>query len=210
MISEKRTRDLIAAAMASVADEKCADLYSGITQEPAVTSRIGAALENKLDGTDYNGWTVSVVTQDFPDRGRGSLERATGADIYVGIAVTAGGQTTSKGFLAQAKWADDFSDQERLREQCSDMLARTSAAYVWFYGPEGITFLPASTVQLRTDRSHYRGRPLQPEFARILQCTKGDPALGLPSGVPIREALGNRLLDLKAKSAVGVSIKKRG
>ena len=160
MISDKQTRDLIAAAMASAVDEKCASHYGGITQEPALTARIGETLENKLDGAVVNGWMINVVTQDFPDRGPGSLERATGADLYVGIAVTADGRTTSKGFLAQAKWVDDVSDQQKLREQCADMLARTNSAYVWFYGPDGITFLPARTVERRTDRSLFRGQPL--------------------------------------------------
>lgn len=206
MIADKQTRDLIAALLASAADEECADHFGGITQEPALTARIGKALEDKLRNVDLRGWNVRVLTQDLPDRGAGALERKIGADIYFGIEVMSDGRRETKGFLAQAKWRDDRGGQTRLTEQCSDMLKRTDSAYVWFYGPDGITYLNARTVETRDDRVVFRGKRLQHHFARILECVEGDRSIGLPSGPNQRTALGEMLENLGATTGIAVSI----
>ena len=78
-------RELIACALREVADEVCRDHVRTISQEAQITSRIGQALETRLRGSNFNGYTIEVVTQDIPDRGRGALERRLGGDIYVGI-----------------------------------------------------------------------------------------------------------------------------
>jgi hypothetical protein len=62
-------RELIACALREVADEVCRDHVRTISQEAQITSRIGQALETRLRGSNFNGYTIEVVTQDIPDRG---------------------------------------------------------------------------------------------------------------------------------------------
>lgn len=208
MLLDKITRDLIAAELANAANEVCIEHKNTLTREPPLTARIGGALDKRLSDHEVNGWKIKVVTQDVPDRGPGALESKLGADLYVGISVSDGKETISKGFLVQAKWADDLSGQARLKRQCEDMLRKTTAATVWFYGDDGITFLPAARVKSRTDRAKFKGRPIHQQFERVLKCVEGDRDIGLPPGPEPRPALGAMLERLGAESAVAVQITK--
>lgn len=195
---------MIAAALGSVADEVCSDHFDGLTQEPQITSRIGQALETSLDGKPIENYTVRVITQDFPDRGRASLESKSGADLYVGIEVTSGDRTTSKGFLVQAKLAGERPS--RLEEQCRKMLARSEASYVWVYGPNGVRAVPARRVLREPPLQVFRGSPLNILFGQVLECSAGDPEIGVPSLPSARKALAGMLEELSVGEGILVRV----
>lgn len=175
MITEKFARDLIAAALGSTIDEVCSEHYGGLTQEPAMTSRIGAALEERFNKRVIGDYELQVVTQEFPDRGKGALEKRVGADLYVGISVHHGRQIESKGFLVQAKMYK--KRRVNLHEQCDEMMKRTDAGYVWVYRKDGVRSVQSERV-LALERLH--GDPVTEMLARVLECVEGDRALALP------------------------------
>jgi hypothetical protein len=78
--------------------------YPAVTQEHQLTSRIAQALEDSLNGKQYGVASVSVITQELPDRGRSSLEKPLGGDMYVGISLEG---DFDKGLLIQAKWDEN-------------------------------------------------------------------------------------------------------
>ena len=83
IVEDQRARDMIAARLQSVANEICRGDIG--LQEPQITSRIGQALESELKSRGILGYRVRVVTHDIPDKGRGSLEKPLGADMYMGF-----------------------------------------------------------------------------------------------------------------------------
>jgi hypothetical protein len=62
-------RKLIAMALGGAVDRTVRDHFSGITQEPALTARIGHALETEFDNKPILDFNVRVFTQDIPDHG---------------------------------------------------------------------------------------------------------------------------------------------
>jgi hypothetical protein len=202
-------RELIATALREVADSVCRDHCGGITQEPQITSRIGQALEQRLMGSDFNGYTVEVLTQDFPDRGPRALEHLVGADLYVGVRVVMAGQVElSKGMLAQAKKGPWLSPQDSffLVEQCKKMLALSPSSYVWVYTPDGIGVVDAEKVVERESRNLTNRRRLDEALSEMLACNEGDPNIGLPAGPDIRQQVGAMLRDLGVRVRTGISV----
>jgi len=203
IIPNKRARDMIAARLQSVANQTCQEDIK--LQEHQITSRIGKALELELRRRNILGHRIRVITHDLPDKGRRSLEKPIGADLYVGFELVGGGESRSKGILVQAKKAKsmDAGQVKRLKGQCRDMLGKTDAAYVWTYSENGIISQEAESF----DRLGPLARRTGPAdvFASILECTKGDPKLGLPPTSDVaeaREQLHGKLKDL----AVGTGI----
>jgi hypothetical protein len=88
----KRQRDIIAAALRSVIDEVVSEHFDAETQEHQMTSRLAGLLERELRTLSVLGQQVFKITQEFPDKGRGSLEKPTGVDLYIGfLDLTEGG-----------------------------------------------------------------------------------------------------------------------
>jgi hypothetical protein len=54
--------------------------YHGLTQEHQLTAKIAQVIEHALGGFKSPRFTIDVAVQDFPDKGRGTLESITGAD----------------------------------------------------------------------------------------------------------------------------------
>jgi hypothetical protein len=206
---DRLTRELIATALREVADSVCRDHFGGITQEPQITSRIGQALEQRLVGSNFNGYTVEVVTQDFPDRGPGALERRVGADLYVGVRVVSERHVQlSKGMIAQAKKWPWLTPEDRFGvvEQSKRMLERSPASYVWVYTADGVGVVNAEKVVERRSRNLANRRRLDEVLSEILACNEGDPLRGLPSGQPLRQQVGVMLRELSVRTAVGVRV----
>lgn len=208
-------RDLIAKALGKAADQAVREHLAGISQEAQITSRIGQRLEDILNGKKILDHQIQVFTQDIPDRGPGSLEKAIGADLYVGISVSSGGLQKSKGFLVQAKIESKLkssSDFNALEEDCKDMLHRSDASYLWLYESNGVRVVDAKDVVKREWRSptELHRRRASTIFSRTLECSEGDFSLGLPSvrgtRKKPREALGEMLEGLRVRNGVGVLI----
>jgi hypothetical protein len=170
--------------------EMCEEHYDALTQEHQLTSRIAQALDDLRN--QRHGLAVEVTVQELPDKGSSSLEKPVGADIYVAVVRRDDPQkAVSKGLLAQTKWDD--SPMGDLRRQEKDMLDRSDESYVWIYGPEGISVIPAQ-------RDRPRGRPDKTSATSVgdlvvtaIECHAGDPNLGPDLTKPRREAIRERL-----------------
>jgi hypothetical protein len=217
--NDPAARKLIASALGQAIDQTVKEHLSGISQEPAITSRIGQDLENTINGKAIFGYDLHVITQDIPDRGSNSLEKPTGTDLYVGISVQIESKIITKGFLVQAKISDKLNSQkdfDGLRDDCSKMLKRSESSYVWLYENSGVRVVNAEDVLKNSSRnpSIWRRRRASTVFSRTLECTEGDFRIGLP---PVRskkmterrKALGEMLEKLRADRGVDISILKQ-
>lgn len=204
MLLKKIQRDLISEAIRSTVDEVVQEHYPALTQEHHLTPRIGERLEQRLNGRFFYGAGLSVITQDFPDKGRGALEKKVGSDIYIGISLR--GQF-NKGLLVQSKWID--SDDPKLTEQCERMLRYSPSAYVWLYGSNGVRMLKAKSVV-----EHHRYRRGQATwsdnlsniFKEVLSCRQGDRSIGVETGPGWRERVSEMLQQLQMTTAVAIDI----
>lgn len=131
------TRDMLAELIRGAVDGAVTSQMARRSQEPPISTRVASTLEKRLDGVTINNYRVTVVAQDFPDRGSGSWEHKSGADLYIAIRVETPGSpfAVSKGLLIQAKKAkrtiktslrtSESDEQENLIDQCGKMLQRT-------------------------------------------------------------------------------------
>jgi hypothetical protein len=201
------TFDRLAALIDEVVMYQCAHHYNAHTQEHQFSSRLAEAIEIELRHFPIAGLDVEVVTRDFPDRGRGSMEKRSGADLYISLVRRDGKRAVSKGLLVQSKWdhaLEVSSERRRLRDQCERMLARTEEAYVWVYQERGIAVVPARTVSSST-REIPLPRPRRSVGALVadgLRCTAGDPAIGRDVDEPVVPALDAMLERLSANTAI--------
>lgn len=204
MIKDAVSREQIAASFRAIIDEVCAEHVGTLTQEPALTARIGQAIESRLNGYEFGEYTLKVITQDIPDRGPSSLESAIGADLYVNIEVQSSGAKKSKGFLVQAKMEGGIS--RKLRTQCENMLSRSRSAYVWTYKKDGVRVAPATRAVETPKRLRWHGTNAYDLFSEVLACREGDPDLAVPSSPNPREALRRFLNELDIRSGIAVKI----
>lgn len=216
LVVDPIARNLMAHALGRAVDKAVREHLSGISQEPQITSRIGQTLEETMDGKSILDHQVRIITQDIPDRGSKSLEKAIGADLYVGISVSAGSKEQTKGFLTQAKISNNLKTQtdfDDLEDDCGDMLKRSNASYVWLYEKSGVRVINADRVLNRGSLSptNLTRRRASTVFARTLECTEGDFDLGLPlvrgTRKKQRAALGEMLEGLRVPKGVGVLIR---
>jgi hypothetical protein len=220
------TRDLLAELIRRTVDETVRKQLQRRAQEPPISSKVAEALEKKLHGYEINGYAISVVAQDFPDRGPGSWEHKSGADLYIGIRV----ETTwdlppvSKGMLIQAKKAKMPGTVRRPRtpqpasaadahgelvEQCGKMLDRTNkGAFVWVYGIGGTHAVPASDVVASeiVPPEHLGGRDVGEQFRDVLDCISGDEDLVDETIFDDDEALGNYLEEIAVRRGVAINV----
>lgn len=206
-------RNLIAAAISTKVDEAIASKYRTPTQEHQLTSRIAGLLED-LNGLEVLQQRVTVVAQEFSDKGRGSLEKPTGADLYISI-TDSGDNGFSKAILVQSKrlptkraaiigsYYESLADPH-LDEQCSKMIALSPDSYVWVYGDKGVGVVNAKTVlevgeaalTPVVDRSAYD------LFSKILECEEGDHRWGLPHDGDKRQRINDMMN--RFREAVGI------
>jgi hypothetical protein len=193
--------ELIKTLLNGIMVDCCARHYDCETQEHQLSSRLAEAIERVLNGLQVNGLQVRVAVQELSDRGPSSRERRVGADLYISIVIDSGHETISKGMLVQAKWDNALAapaERTRLSEQSKRMLHRTNESYVWVYEPHGIAVIPASrTTEPAADSAlTSEARTVGDLFFDGLNCTAGDPAIGLDPSAPIVESLNSMLREL--------------
>lgn len=215
------TRDMLADLIRGAVDDAVKSQIARRAQEPPISTRVASALEQRLDGSTINGYQVTVIAQDFPDRGPGSWEHKSGADLYIGIRVETpiALLETSKGMLVQAKKArkaykgkrrkSESEEQRELYDQCGKMLARTDkGAFVWVYGAGGAHIVPASEVyKLQVIPPEFlEGRNVAEQFRDVLDCFSGDTGLVAPDIFDDDVALGNFLEDIAVQRGVTIKL----
>lgn len=189
------TRDVLAELIRGAVDDTVKKQLERLAQEPPISSKIATAIESRLDGMTINGHNVSVVVQDFPDRGRGSWESKSGADLYIGIRVESwlkGVPPVAKGLLIQAKKerilkhsrVDDPPSRSSIEPdvvaQCEKMMARTDkGSFIWIYGAGGARVVPAAEVikQQPVPPEYLASRNVAEQFRDVLDCFSGDVTL---------------------------------
>lgn len=182
------TRDMLAELIRGAVVGAVTNQMARRTQEPPISTRIASMLENRLNGVTINNCRVTVVAQDFFDRGSGSWEQKSGADLYIASRVETPGSpiAVSKGLLIQAKKAkraiktslrkSESDEQKNLTDQCGKMLQRTEkGAFVWVYGTGGTHVVPASEVlsQQFVPIEYLQGRNVAEQFRDVLDCFSG-------------------------------------
>jgi len=215
------TRDMLAELIRGAVDGAVTSQMTRRAQEPPISSRVASALEERLNGVAINDYRVTVVAQDFPDRGRESWEHKSGADLYIGIRVETPGApfAVSKGLLVQAKKAkriiktslrtSDSEEQENLLDQCGKMLARTDkGAFVWVYGAGGTHVVPASEVlkQQYVPPEYLQGRNVAEQFRDVLDCFSGDTGLVAPDIFENDFALAAFLEEIAVKRGIAIKL----
>jgi hypothetical protein len=197
-------------------DDLVKDLYSetidGVStvQEPEITSRLCQRLEDRLDNSRAGDYVFRVIAQSLPDRGRNSMEKLFGADLFLSVSLE-GPDGFDKGILVQAKYDRNINVGE-LKDACSRMreLAGDKGAYVWVYEPEGVKVVSSYQVdKMRHDSlAGVKSRSVTGFVGRILDCYAGSRAWGIPSRSNRREAVAAKLRNVRARNLLEIDLKK--
>lgn len=213
---DTNTRDVIADLVRNAVDETVISQLERRAQEPAVTSKIASRLEDRISNIQAFGRTITVIAQDFTDRGHGAQETRAGADLFVAVKVEDDDGSISKGLLVQAKWshrADTSTEHKKLLEQCEEMLERTSnaGAFVWLYGATGVDVVPAHELVARpTQRPRsFKHRSVAQQFRDVLDCFQGDPSIAPEMVFENSGGLGAYMEDIAANTGVAIRVGKR-
>jgi hypothetical protein len=212
---DKQDRQLIMNMIGETIDKLVQDLYSdtmdgvSIVQEPEITSRVCQRVEDRLDGRPVGNYIVRVIAQSMPDRGPRSLERITGADLYLSVSLD-GPNGFDKGLFVQAKYGRN-THRDELLDACQRMeqTIGTKSAYVWIYEPDGVKVLSPSQVR-RMRGNSFKGlhrRSIRGLTGRILDCFAGNRMWGIPMAENRRQIVRERLLRVRATSALDLAFK---
>jgi hypothetical protein len=211
MADERRLRralEELSRRIDKIAAEVCARHYGADTQEHQLTAKIADAIEREMGGTKVDGYTVGIAVQDLPDKGRGSLERRVGADLYISLVLYGEEEPISKGMLVQAKWDKTFSPgQHDVTDQLTSMLMRTEAAYVWVYHRFGVKSIPALDV-MHGEIEENAGTAGQ-LIADGLACEEGDPLIGRDTSKALVPSLNQMLRELATNKGVAITVRPR-
>ncbi len=203
---DSQTRTVIMEALGAAVDSLVRDHYRGLSQEAAITSRIGQNMEARLDGQRVGDYTLRIITQDFPDRGPKSLEKTTGADLFISMSVD-GDDGFDKAMLVQSKLDRNVSRAE-LQDQCRRMRQISRSSYVWIYTAGGVSVVSAKEVG-RMEGNNLKGlqtRSVGGFFGRVLDCYAGSRSLGIPSNGDRRSILTQRLREFHAWQGIDVEL----
>ena len=199
MVSDPGQRAALAGSLGDAINSLVREHYTGLLEEPDITSRIGQRLEDQFDGKQVASHTIRVITQILPSHGPNSLEKPLGTDLYIALTVEpANGAAVTKGLLIQAKRQAKLGARwSELQEQCRRMnLVTQKGSVVWLYGPEGVATMRApDVVKNRTSAS-----PLIGMLDDVLRCWIGDKRK-VPTGFS-RPALSDMLRALGTKNGV--------
>jgi hypothetical protein len=149
-----------------------------------------------------------VRIQEFSDRGKQSLEKGAGADLYISL-VRKGFPTVSKGMLLQSKRVtpNRKTNFGKLQLQSRTMLRKTSAAYILFYEESGVSAVDATSVI--TPQSQ-QPNPIKFTLGELvasgLRCLTGDLNIGRSLEVNLGTSLDAILRKLGARTALEVVI----
>jgi hypothetical protein len=212
----------VSQVISGVVAEACKRHYRAPTQEHQFTAKIAQALESELNGLKVRGLTIYI--QDFPDKGPGSWEKKSGADLYISIVYAPdegpieyfdeepdelSDDHINKGILVQSKWDGELSSsKKKLDEQRGDMLNRTDEAYVWVYEPLGIAVVPADKMSAgRFD--HTNAITVGQLVTDSLRCTRGDPSLGRNLDLPVAQSMRRVMEELSINRAIAMTFIRR-
>jgi hypothetical protein len=177
--------------------------YHALTQEHQLTAKIAQTIEQALGGFQTGRFKIAVAVQDFPDKGPGTLENITGADVYLSVALIDEDGQTSKGMLIQSKWDNTLGG--RLTEQIFKMKQCSLWSYIWVYYPDRV-------VCIKTDdylAGKHAGESVGKQIANGLRCTEGDRGIGRNLNLPITSSLNQMMREIGAKRAVAVEVSQK-
>lgn len=213
---DSESRRLVMSAIGESIDTLVADLYSGldeglsVVQEPEITSRICQRLEDRLDGERLGNYVIRVRAQSMPDRGHRTLERITGADLFLTISLE-GPDGFDKGLFIQAKY-DRNIDREELIDACNRMkkYGGSQGSYVWIYEQSGVKVLSPNEIKKMQGNSiaGLHSRSAAGFTGRILDCHAGSQAWGIPMGPERREEIGRRFRRIRAQNTLDLALKR--
>jgi len=202
-LHEVLARRIISQNIHTIIDETVKEHFGAITQEHQLTARLGQAIEQSLKSSDIYGHRITVISQDIPDKGRGSLEKKIGSDLFIGIRMQSNENDICKGIFIQSKWDKNSppKEQERLRKQCQTMKnISDKGSFVWLYGEHGTRVIPAAEIANNKEINPLtlNAKNIRDFFDDIFDCFSGDTNYASPK---IFESRGNlsqhfKMLDL--------------
>jgi hypothetical protein len=216
LIEEEKHRpnpyELIAGLVDLVAEEVSERHYDAPTQEHQLSAKLAEALERELRGLFDLPFEITVKLQDFPDKGKGSWEKDSGADLYISLVIHDDERgTVNKGMLVQSKWDRTFKPNSKdVREQCEKMLERSKSSYVWKFGPMGVESIRAEDVlnppqkDFFIERSYTVGR----QIADGIKCSEGDEGIGRDLSKRDAESLADIMRQLSVDKAMEITARK--
>lgn len=196
-------------------DQLTTDLYSNVVdgvsaiQEPEISSRLCQRLEDRLDGTRAGDYVFRVIAQSVPDRGRNSMEKLLGADIFLSISLEGAGGF-DKGIFIQAKY-DRNIDRDDIQSAVKKMkkTAGNNGAYVWVYTPSGTKVFSANQVERMANNSFHgqKSRSIEGFAGRVINCYAGSRRWGIAGSLQDRRALvARRLREARAKNILDLRL----
>lgn len=190
----------------AIVEATCEVHYGALTQEPDMTGRIAALIEHVIASHPINvgGLKVEVTTQTLPSL-NSRMELEIGADLYISIVRHDKNPPISKGMLVQAKWDDTLNDP-RLIEQVGKMFDRTDEAFVWAYGPTGISSFPGSAF----DPAGAKGAQAETSpgelISEALRCNRGDEKIGRDLSLPRPVGMTTMLRKLHVNEGLDIQV----
>ena len=162
------------------------------------------------DGTQAGDYVFRIIAQSLPDRGPNSLERITGADLFMSVSLD-GPDGFDKGIFIQSKY-DRNVNRGELRDACRRMKQHIGAegAYVWIYEAGGIKVMSSNQVD-RMQGNTFNGiqrRSMTGFTGRILDCYAGSRNWGITTEGNRRQAVNERLREIRVQNAIDISLKK--
>lgn len=206
MIESVEIRSEVANAFAKAIDELVEERMAGLVEEPDITSRLGQCLEDRFNGKVVAGYNVKILTETITSHGPASLEKPTGADLYLVVSVDDGfAPATTKALLVQAKRRDRI-DQKELTEQCRRMnLITKKGSVVWVYDRNGVQ------IQKSVDVVSGRIAPFRSTkfFDDVFACKLGDKRKVPEGQFGDRPAVRDMLRGLGATNAAWLNLEKQ-
>lgn len=154
-----------------------------VEHEPEFTGEMLGRMKEAMNGFVTRGviWTAKTLTSQGPK----AQENVFGADFMGVLEFDLPEYHVKKGFLAQAKRIEQGErvasrEWERMVEQCKQMLAMTTEAFVFVYARSGIIIVPALTIASATARCNphdFYSRTAQRFYKDHFECFVGDQAL---------------------------------
>jgi hypothetical protein len=189
-----------------IATEVAIDNYD-VIQEPAFTSRLAQEIQSEIRRHPINagGVKIEVTSVDVPSLGS-RMERDIGADLYVSVVRRDRHPPVSKGLLVQNKWDRTMKDK-RLPDQMGQMIDRTTEAYVWVFGPNGVTC--GKVYHTPRGPSYDDLKPVGRLVADGLRCTAGDPRIGRDLNIPRPQGMRQKLRELQLNTALSFTLTRK-
>lgn len=181
------------------------------TQEADITSQLSRRLMDTLDNKQVGDYVFRVIAKPMPDRGPNSMEKLTGADLFMTVSLE-GQDGFDKGLFIQAKY-DQNINRADLKTACSKMAANVGnkGAYVWIYERSGIKVISAKQVEQMQHNNLKDVKPRSAEgfFGRILDCYAGSKKWGISSKGDRRETMNKKLRELRPRNGIDIQLKKQ-